>query len=81
MLKNLTNTLSGLKRKKPDSCYEQEEDNMFVVDCDVRLEQGGTEAIALVRLVRKTTVSFCCAGGTQIFVSNHLPGYALVTLM
>jgi hypothetical protein len=63
MLKNLTNTLSnGQKRKNPDSCYEQEDKNNFVVDCDVRLEQGGTEANALVRLVRKTSVTFCCAG-------------------
>jgi hypothetical protein len=63
MLKNLTNSsngLAGLKRKKPDSCYEPEDDDdAFEVDCDVRLEQGGT---ALVRHVRKTSVTFCCAG-------------------
>jgi hypothetical protein len=77
MLKNLTNTLTGLKRKKPDSFYEYEEkEDIFMVDCDVRLEQGGT---ALVRLVRKTSVTFCCAGNPWLF--PILPDRILVTFM
>ena len=56
--------MSG-KVSRHDQCDEEDDDDIFVVDCDVRVEQNaGT--VPFVRQARKTTVTFSCSGERRL---------------